>query len=137
LLTSEEIRQNRNRLGLNQEQLAGLLGIAPETLSRWETGVQRQQRSLDRFLRIVFGDNNVRNILACALDYPAQGIVTQRLECLNFRHPAVTIVFCGVYPSNGLFVLSEVQAEHQGNSRLRACARSWVLRIITYDNTTL
>ena len=32
------IAQVRNRLGLSQKKLAALLGIPPNTLSRWETG---------------------------------------------------------------------------------------------------
>jgi putative zinc finger/helix-turn-helix YgiT family protein len=54
LLTPEQIRANRERLGMTQRQLAGRLGIAEATLSRWETGGQIQQRALDRFLRLFF-----------------------------------------------------------------------------------
>lgn len=52
LLTSDQIRENRERLDLTQEELAARLGIAMATLSRWETGSQVQQRAFDRFLRI-------------------------------------------------------------------------------------
>jgi putative zinc finger/helix-turn-helix YgiT family protein len=51
LLSPAEIRQGRERLGLAQKQLAGLLGISEFTLSRWETGAQIQQSSMDVFLR--------------------------------------------------------------------------------------
>jgi len=53
LLTPEQIYQIRNRLNLTQQELAGRLGIGEAMLSRWETGIQVQQRSLDRFLRTV------------------------------------------------------------------------------------
>src|SRR3990172_7403847 len=55
LLTPEQIRRNRESLNLTQKQLAGTLGIAEATLSRWETGAQIQQRAMDRLLRVFFG----------------------------------------------------------------------------------
>ncbi|MCI0380795.1 MAG: type II toxin-antitoxin system MqsA family antitoxin [Gemmataceae bacterium] len=64
LLTPEQIKRNREALGYTQRQLAGLLGIADATLSRWETGAQIQQRSLDRFMRILFDKPEVRNDLS-------------------------------------------------------------------------
>jgi putative zinc finger/helix-turn-helix YgiT family protein len=54
LLTPVEIRENRKRLRLKQEQLANDLGVAKETVSRWETGAQIQQRHTDLLLRIYF-----------------------------------------------------------------------------------
>ncbi len=64
LLTPEEILTHRQSLGLTQKQLAGYLGIAESTLSRWETGIQIQQRSLDRFLRVFSRFPSVRAVLA-------------------------------------------------------------------------
>ena len=54
LLAPLEIREKRKRLGLTQEQLANHLGIAKETVSRWETGGQIQQRHSDLILRAYF-----------------------------------------------------------------------------------
>jgi len=54
LLTPAEIRQKRKDLGLSQQDLADSLQVAMETVSRWETGAQMQQRSLDGFLRAFF-----------------------------------------------------------------------------------
>ena len=54
LLTPEEIRQGREKLGLTQKQFANLLGVGEATISRWETGAQIQQRAMDRFLRVCF-----------------------------------------------------------------------------------
>ncbi len=54
LLAPEEIRSQREALGLTQEQLADKLRIAAATLSRWETGAQMQQRSLDLLMRLYF-----------------------------------------------------------------------------------
>jgi len=71
LLTPEEIRQSRKALSLTQEQLAALLGVAEASLSRWETGAQIQQRSLDKLLRLFFELPEVRSTLA----KPAPSIV--------------------------------------------------------------
>ena len=45
---AQRIEENRKALGLTQEDLASRVGIGKTTLSRWETGAQVQQRSLDR-----------------------------------------------------------------------------------------
>jgi putative zinc finger/helix-turn-helix YgiT family protein len=64
LLGPEQIRDSRLALGLKQQELADSLGVAVSTLSRWETGAQIQQRSLDRFLRLFFAMREVRQALA-------------------------------------------------------------------------
>jgi putative zinc finger/helix-turn-helix YgiT family protein len=63
LLSPAEIRQQREALGLTQKQLANCLQVGESTLSRWETGGQIQQRSLDRFLRAFFCLPQVRAFL--------------------------------------------------------------------------
>src|SRR5437764_12161785 len=52
LLSPEEIRQGREKLGLTQKQFANLLVVGEATVSRWETGAQIQQRAMDRYLRV-------------------------------------------------------------------------------------
>jgi putative zinc finger/helix-turn-helix YgiT family protein len=64
LLSPEQIRQHRLALGLTQQELADLLDVGVSTLSRWETGAQVQQRSLDRFLRATFLLPELRRALA-------------------------------------------------------------------------
>jgi putative zinc finger/helix-turn-helix YgiT family protein len=54
LLTPQEIKAGRERLGLSQQGLAELLGLGGNSLSRWEKGRVYQSRSSDRLLRIVF-----------------------------------------------------------------------------------
>lgn len=54
LLTPEEIRTKREQLGLTQQQLAELLGLGGNSLSRWEKGRVYQSRSLDKLLRVIF-----------------------------------------------------------------------------------
>jgi putative zinc finger/helix-turn-helix YgiT family protein len=70
LLPPDEIRRRREQLGLTQRGLADLLGIADATLSRWETGAQIQQRSFDRFLRLVFDVAPARDYLAAGVAQP-------------------------------------------------------------------
>jgi putative zinc finger/helix-turn-helix YgiT family protein len=55
LLSCEQIRANREQLGLSQRDLSEQLGVAVETISRWENGVLTQTRAMDRYLRVYFG----------------------------------------------------------------------------------
>ena len=46
----EQLKAARHQSGLTQESVAGLLGVDPGTLSRWERGTRRpSQALLDRF----------------------------------------------------------------------------------------
>jgi putative zinc finger/helix-turn-helix YgiT family protein len=53
LLTPEQIRGVRDRLGLSQEEFARLTGIGVATLSRWEQSRLIQTRSLDAYLHVL------------------------------------------------------------------------------------
>lgn len=64
LLTPEQIREGRERLGLTQQALADRLGIAVSTLSRWETGGQIQQRSLNRAMKAYIRSAEIRRCYA-------------------------------------------------------------------------
>ena len=55
LLAADQIRKNREALGLSQRVLAEHLGVAAETISRWENGALIQTRAMDRYLRVYFG----------------------------------------------------------------------------------
>ena len=55
LLSGDQIRKNREDLGLSQRLLAEYLGVAVETISRWEIGALTQTRAMDRYLRVYFG----------------------------------------------------------------------------------
>jgi putative zinc finger/helix-turn-helix YgiT family protein len=54
LLSGEQIRSNRQELGLSQREMAEHLGVAVETISRWENGALTQTRAMDRYLRVYF-----------------------------------------------------------------------------------
>lgn len=53
LLSEQEIRQLRERLGLTQAELAALLHLGSNTVSRWEAGRNVQSASLDMMLRLL------------------------------------------------------------------------------------
>lgn len=54
LMSPEMIRGTREKLKLTQKELADELQVAESTLSRWESGMQIQQRAMDQYLRLVF-----------------------------------------------------------------------------------
>jgi DNA-binding transcriptional regulator YiaG len=53
VLSPEQIVRARKRLGLMQEQLAAASGFGNPSIRRWETGVNVQNVSSDRLLRVV------------------------------------------------------------------------------------
>jgi putative zinc finger/helix-turn-helix YgiT family protein len=53
LLSADEIRSLRERLGLTQAALARLLRLGGNTLSRWEAGRNAQTAAMDVLLRLV------------------------------------------------------------------------------------
>lgn len=53
LLAGEEIRRLRERLNLTQGQLAELLRLGVNTISRWESGRNVQTAAMDVLLRLV------------------------------------------------------------------------------------
>jgi putative zinc finger/helix-turn-helix YgiT family protein len=63
LLTPEEIHKQRARLEMTQQELAEQLGIAKETICRWETGGMIQSRAMDNLLRLFFESEEVRRLL--------------------------------------------------------------------------
>jgi putative zinc finger/helix-turn-helix YgiT family protein len=63
LLTPEDIYKGRDRLEMTQQELAEHLGVAKETISRWETGAMIQSRAMDNLLRLFFGSEEVRQLL--------------------------------------------------------------------------
>lgn len=73
LLTPEEIRNGREKLGLTQKQFASLLGVGEATISRWETGAQIQQRAMDRFLRVCFASPAAVELLRSDFQPSARG----------------------------------------------------------------
>lgn len=53
LLSADEIRSIRERFGLTQAQLAKLLRLGGNTISRWEAGRNVQTAAMDVLLRLI------------------------------------------------------------------------------------
>ena len=53
LLSAEEIRALRERFNLNQADLARLLRLGANTVSRWESGRNVQSAAMDMLLRLI------------------------------------------------------------------------------------
>jgi putative zinc finger/helix-turn-helix YgiT family protein len=63
LLFPAEIARGREQIGLNQKDLAQLVGVAPANVARWESGDQLQQRIMNDFLDAVFHVPELRTYL--------------------------------------------------------------------------
>ncbi|HVS38829.1 MAG TPA: type II TA system antitoxin MqsA family protein [Gemmataceae bacterium] len=63
LLPPEQIQKQRGRLQLSQQELAEQIGVAKETICRWETGGMIQSRAMDNLLRLYFESEEVRRLL--------------------------------------------------------------------------
>lgn len=66
LLTPNQITTRRSALGLNQKAFAQLLGVAPATVCRWESGGQIQQRVMNDFITAFFEVPELRAYLSKA-----------------------------------------------------------------------
>jgi putative zinc finger/helix-turn-helix YgiT family protein len=73
LLAPEQIKEARMALGLKSKELAERLGVAAETISRWERGGLIQSRAMDNLLRLYFGFPVVREALRGAEQDPYPG----------------------------------------------------------------
>jgi len=51
-LTDNEVRFLRKHLGWSRDDCAGIMDVAPETVSRWEHGRAPMSRMAERFLRL-------------------------------------------------------------------------------------
>jgi HTH-type transcriptional regulator / antitoxin MqsA len=63
LLGIDAIRELRRRLGMTQGELASLLRLGPNTLSRWEAGRNVQTAAMDLLLRLLRDVPNARAYL--------------------------------------------------------------------------
>jgi putative zinc finger/helix-turn-helix YgiT family protein len=73
LLTPKQIKDARVALGLKSKDLAERLGVAAETISRWERGALIQSRAMDNLLRLYFACPPVRALLRGAEQDPDLG----------------------------------------------------------------
>ncbi len=89
LLTPQEIRQRRGLL--SQQELAEHLGVAKETISRWETGALIQSRAMDNLLRLYFESEEVRTLLAKRFKPPGVDRIKSRYVDENETRKITTL----------------------------------------------
>jgi putative zinc finger/helix-turn-helix YgiT family protein len=77
LLEPQKIHEHRARLKMSQEELADQLGVAKETISRWETGAMIQSRAMDNLLRLYFESEEVRRLLHSKFEPDAAKLVNR------------------------------------------------------------
>jgi DNA-binding transcriptional regulator YiaG len=77
LLLPEQIRTNRQALGLSVEQLAGRLGLSADQISNWEEGLQFQSRAHDNLLRTFFALPEARSAMCADGINPTFGAVVE------------------------------------------------------------
>ncbi len=53
LLTMEQLKEIRKKLGYTQVEMAELLGVGKKTYLRWEKGLYLQNTSMDRYIRLI------------------------------------------------------------------------------------
>ncbi len=82
LLSPEQIRTNREALGMTQTELAARLGVLPCVYERLESGGQLQDLAVDRLLRLYFQSSSVRGLLAEDANIPLLGVQTQNASAI-------------------------------------------------------
>jgi putative zinc finger/helix-turn-helix YgiT family protein len=97
LVQPHDIRSRREAMGLTQKALAKLIGVAPETISRWESGFLIQSRAMDTLLRIFFNFAEVREALGAGLE--SSGSLGIPGDCPILPVTAPFEASCGVVPS--------------------------------------
>jgi putative zinc finger/helix-turn-helix YgiT family protein len=63
LLTMGQLKEIRQKLGYTQVEMAELLGVGRKTYLRWEKGLYLQNKSLDRYIRLIAENPENINIL--------------------------------------------------------------------------
>ena len=58
-ITPEKIKQLRQQLDISQQDFAILLGIALQTVHRWETGKNKPSRMAKNLLEKLFAEHNI------------------------------------------------------------------------------
>lgn len=74
LLFPKQIREYRERLGMNQEEFAAYLGVGPASIKRWELGAI-QDKSSDELIRLkcdaAYASRHLRELAERLGDIPA------------------------------------------------------------------
>lgn len=80
-MKAEEIKALRGRLGINQVQLAGLMGVHPFTVSRWERGLATPTLYQAEILDGIAKRKHPKrfNVAALLMKYPPFRVLTTKL----------------------------------------------------------
>src|SRR6266566_50767 len=119
LLTPEQIKALRQRMGLTQRQISELLQIGEKTWTRWETGRERPFRSI--------------NVLLCALrdgkiDLPYLCSLVQRRQDWGSRLAALPVATQNPWVGTARNIWTQWEWQHGG--ACAADAAAWRLAII-------
>jgi putative zinc finger/helix-turn-helix YgiT family protein len=116
LLMPAEITAKREALGLKQKELAQYLSVAPETVSRWETGGQIQQRAMNVLLRAFFEVPELREHLRRSHGLPSvkrQGGPARRQDAQTSEATSVQMVstsgFAGTHHAKVRFNVTQAR----------------------------
>jgi HTH-type transcriptional regulator/antitoxin MqsA len=93
LLTGDEIRTIRKKLGLTQEQMSEILGGGLKSFARYETGQICQSKAMDNLLRILDRDPQVIHLIQRETSEGSKGlqgtcVVTQTkvVYLIDYKH---------------------------------------------------
>jgi putative zinc finger/helix-turn-helix YgiT family protein len=75
LLTPDDLRNGRDRIGFTRSALANRLGVSEKTIADWEDGLTIQSRAMDNFLRVYFALPEVRAVLTGNEQNPTLGVL--------------------------------------------------------------
>ena len=85
LLTGQEVRAVREKLGLSQQQAAELFGGGPVAFSKYENDEVAQSESMDRLLRLASEVPDAAIWLSAYAGVPAQATPAQRQHTIRFH----------------------------------------------------
>jgi HTH-type transcriptional regulator/antitoxin MqsA len=60
LMTPDQIRQARKRLGLTQSKFAEVLGVHPVTVRKWEAGMLGMSATTEKLIRLLVSQRKER-----------------------------------------------------------------------------
>jgi HTH-type transcriptional regulator/antitoxin MqsA len=89
LLTGQELRALRERLGVSQKQAAALFGGGPVAFSKYENDEVAQSEAMDRLLRLASEVPEALTWLSEDAGEPVQAVSAQREHTLTFSQKAI------------------------------------------------
>ena len=91
-LTGPEFRFLRKQMGLSAKDLAEIMGVRRESLSRWETGAESIGAPSDRLIRLIYGVRCMPNDAKLPAHLQRIRDILTSIERRRERRPAKTIL---------------------------------------------